>query len=324
MADDAPVDGTRDGGFWLRLSACVLDQAILALATGFVGAALVPLVVSADRRAVVPNLLFLSLAALQWLYHAGFESGRAQATPGKRVLGLRVGDERGERIGFRRASARWFAKLLSTLPFLLGFAWIGFTRRKRGFHDLVAGTRVVATGGQVRNVLAVVPLVAVAGVAWLLGDSFTRIERHRTRVLAIRRLEEIGEAERRVLAETGGYFAFAAPAGRPGKEARAWSPEERAAALAVGWDPQERTYFSYRVVTARSRSGKPAWAACAEADLDGDGEVQAIVAFGPADEEEDVPFAPPAPCENGPRLERPAAYEGGSPGPRLVTRSSVH
>jgi hypothetical protein len=88
----------------------------------------------------------------------------------------------------------------------------------------------------------------------------------------------------------------------------------RAAVAALGWPMPEATLFSYRLVVERLDSGAPAWAACAESDLDGDGVVQAIVAFGPAPDARGVLAAPAAPCTHQPRLTRPLRYgEGDRP-----------
>ena len=80
-----------------------------------------------------------------WLYFALMESSASQATIGKTACGLRVTDESGRRISFGRATGRYFAKIVSALIFLIGFMMVGWTRRKQGLHDLIAGTLVVKT-----------------------------------------------------------------------------------------------------------------------------------------------------------------------------------
>jgi uncharacterized RDD family membrane protein YckC len=86
--------------------------------------------------------LLLSLL-LDWLYFALLESSAGQATLGKSVLGLAVTNTRGERISFGRATGRYFAKFLSALILGVGFLMVGWTRRKQGLHDFIAGTLVV-------------------------------------------------------------------------------------------------------------------------------------------------------------------------------------
>jgi uncharacterized RDD family membrane protein YckC len=80
-----------------------------------------------------------------WLYYALQESSPCQATFGKRMLGLRVADMDGQRIGFIRASVRFFGKILSGLICSIGYMMAGFTEKKQALHDMIAGTFVVTT-----------------------------------------------------------------------------------------------------------------------------------------------------------------------------------
>ena len=89
------------------------------------------------------QLLLLVAVGLGWLYAAGLECSRWQATIGKRWMGMKVTDSQGERIGFLRATGRHAAKYLSALPCFLGFIMALFSSRGRAFHDRLADTRVV-------------------------------------------------------------------------------------------------------------------------------------------------------------------------------------
>ena len=77
-----------------------------------------------------------------WLYFALMESSRWQGTVGKQAFKLIVTDEHGERISFGRATGRYFAKLLSSVILMFGYFMVGWTQRKRGLHDMIAGTLV--------------------------------------------------------------------------------------------------------------------------------------------------------------------------------------
>ena len=59
------------------------------------------------------------------------------------AVGLRVVDESGNRLTFLRATGRFFAKFISTIILCIGFLMIAFTDRKRGLHDMIAGTLVI-------------------------------------------------------------------------------------------------------------------------------------------------------------------------------------
>lgn len=75
------------------------------------------------------------------------ESSRWQASPGKRLLGLRVTDLHGARCGRGRIVARFFAGVPSWLLLNLGHAMAGVTPGKRALHDYLAGTRVELAPG---------------------------------------------------------------------------------------------------------------------------------------------------------------------------------
>jgi uncharacterized RDD family membrane protein YckC len=83
---------------------------------------------------------------MRWLYYAFFEASEFQATPGKMALGLIVTDEEGVRIGFGRATGRYFGKILSGLILYIGFMMAGWTQKKQALHDILAKTLVVRKG----------------------------------------------------------------------------------------------------------------------------------------------------------------------------------
>ncbi|HYE17206.1 MAG TPA: RDD family protein [Tepidisphaeraceae bacterium] len=90
----------------------------------------------------VGNLLARFLFA-PWLYFAIMETTDARGTVGKQALGLKVVRLSGKRLGFWRASGRYFAKLLSAAPALAGFLMAAFTEKRQALHDRLAGTLVV-------------------------------------------------------------------------------------------------------------------------------------------------------------------------------------
>jgi uncharacterized RDD family membrane protein YckC len=76
-----------------------------------------------------------------FFYYTLFEASAWQATPGKRLLKLRVTDVNSERISTGKSALRFFSKILST-QLLIGYIMILFTERKQGLHDLIAKTIV--------------------------------------------------------------------------------------------------------------------------------------------------------------------------------------
>jgi uncharacterized RDD family membrane protein YckC len=133
-------------GFWLRVVAYLIDSVIigpaLALAGSFDPSKFVifpdP---NAASRLVLPQLTPLAIALvipIVWLYYALFEASSWQCTPGKRVLRLYVTDLNGRPLTFARATIRHFAKILSSLTFLVGYILAGFTEKKQALHDIIA------------------------------------------------------------------------------------------------------------------------------------------------------------------------------------------
>jgi uncharacterized RDD family membrane protein YckC len=85
----------------------------------------------------------LALIIIPWLYYAGFESSRSQATPGKVLMSLVVTDLEGNKPSFARTTLRFFGKYISTLIIFIGFLMIGFTKKHQGLHDKIAGCLVL-------------------------------------------------------------------------------------------------------------------------------------------------------------------------------------
>jgi uncharacterized RDD family membrane protein YckC len=83
------------------------------------------------------------IIVIPWLYYAGFESSRSQATPGKLLMRIVVTDLDGNKPSFARVTLRHFAKFISTLVIFLGFLMIGLTNKRQGLHDKIAGCLVL-------------------------------------------------------------------------------------------------------------------------------------------------------------------------------------
>lgn len=127
-------------GFWLRLAAYLIDSALLGLVQSVLAAGVL-LIDPGDWRALL-NIAPVG-AALAWAYYAVFESSPLRGTVGKHALGLYVADVHGDPIGFARASARYWLKILSTLTLMVGWVMAAFTPRKQALHDLLAHTLVL-------------------------------------------------------------------------------------------------------------------------------------------------------------------------------------
>ena len=67
-----------------------------------------------------------------------------QATPGKMLFNSKIVDAKtGEKPSTKQWIIRYIGYIPSALVLLLGFMWVGWDKRKQGWHDKMAGTVVV-------------------------------------------------------------------------------------------------------------------------------------------------------------------------------------
>ncbi|MES2322722.1 MAG: RDD family protein [Pseudomonadota bacterium] len=130
-------------GFWIRLLATVIDSLLNATVTlplmyaiygprYFDGESLIAGPAEVVICYIIPPIVVMTM----WV--------RFQATPGKMLLSLRVVDAvTGNSLGVVRAIVRYLGLFVSALFLFLGFIWIGFDRRKQGWHDKMGGSVVV-------------------------------------------------------------------------------------------------------------------------------------------------------------------------------------
>jgi uncharacterized RDD family membrane protein YckC len=170
--DARPADqqSLRYAGFWLRLVAAIVDGIVLLIAWKILSFFLPsPVTViapppSADVAAQLDYLRAVMEAAaspapliayslLCWAYFVFQETSSAQATLGKRMIGIRVSTETGGRLSLGAASLRtwpmylhniawlvsgWLSSLVLFAAFIACVA-VAFSGRKQGLHDKMAG-----------------------------------------------------------------------------------------------------------------------------------------------------------------------------------------
>ena len=131
-------------GFWQRLAASILDGLIVGVPVGILG------YIIEDRSEPATGLFeiyaspgnLLNIVAA-WLYASLLESSPAQATIGKKALGIKVTDTNGQRISFGRATGRHFGKIISTIILLIGYFMMLWDDRNQTLHDKMADTLIV-------------------------------------------------------------------------------------------------------------------------------------------------------------------------------------
>jgi uncharacterized RDD family membrane protein YckC len=132
------------GGFWRRFVAALLDTLILYFPAATVRVLLgLPVTGMFDPETSASWVATTFEFVLDFGYTTALICSPARGTLGMQVMDLHVTDLNGDRIGFARATGRYFATLLSLLTCGIGYLLQLFTSRRQTLHDLIAGTVVV-------------------------------------------------------------------------------------------------------------------------------------------------------------------------------------
>lgn len=137
-------------GFWRRLAAVILDSVLVLTVT----APLLYLIyghnyfywlfTKIDLLNVFGIWDLILTRALPLLLLLVFWQ-RFGATPGKMLMHCRIVDLQTHHFpDTRQALTRFLCYFVSSLPLYLGFFWIGWDKRKQGFHDKLAKTLVLS------------------------------------------------------------------------------------------------------------------------------------------------------------------------------------
>lgn len=138
--------GLRYASFSARAAAVVIDVFVLQavsilLDSIFCGSLLNHFSATTFLLATVGPTLLYGLFCL--FYYVWLESSSWQATLGKRMVGIKVVNLNGERIGFGQSSRRNMAKSLSVLTLGIGYLMPLWDHRKQTLHDKVTRCLVV-------------------------------------------------------------------------------------------------------------------------------------------------------------------------------------
>jgi len=131
----------KNAGFFRRLAAMLYDS-LLVLALLFL--ATTPFIALRGGEAVESsgNLLYqLAMVAVVFAFFVGFWS-RSGRTLGMQSWGLQLETEDGQVPSIAMATLRFFAALVSLLPFGLGFLWQLWDKDRLTWHDRISKTRV--------------------------------------------------------------------------------------------------------------------------------------------------------------------------------------
>ncbi|MDA1128150.1 MAG: RDD family protein [Chloroflexi bacterium] len=118
-------------GFLIRLGAAIIDSLIT-----LIPAAIISSVIDLPALGSIISVIYYVI----FTYYKG-------QTPGKMLLGLHVQDQHGNTPNLKQVLLREvIGKAISVLALLIGYLWIIWDPKKRGWHDHLSGTYVVKRG----------------------------------------------------------------------------------------------------------------------------------------------------------------------------------
>jgi uncharacterized RDD family membrane protein YckC len=156
---ESPMEHSPYAGFWSRAAARVIDLLFII--------AVFNLIYLADRLGADAGLWsgmglddegnaagerFSTINVFRMLFYLSFPvfyyvylHGTCGQTFGKMAMKIKVVNEDGTPLDYRKAFLRWLGYFLCDLTFYVGYVWAAFDHRKQGLHDKVCKTLVVRT-----------------------------------------------------------------------------------------------------------------------------------------------------------------------------------
>jgi uncharacterized RDD family membrane protein YckC len=151
-----PAPGYEFAGHGSRFVAYILDCVLIYVLLFVPAIALIVIGSAIDAQLVRPGMagpdafsaitltVFVVLLFVLVLGYFPFFWARSGQTPGMKPFGLWVvRDQDGGPLRTRTAILRLIGLYVASSVFYLGFIWIFIDKRRRGWHDLIAGTVVV-------------------------------------------------------------------------------------------------------------------------------------------------------------------------------------
>ncbi|MBN1364483.1 MAG: RDD family protein [Syntrophaceae bacterium] len=148
----------RYAGFWRRFVAYMIDGfiisiffillmsvAVMAFFAGTISSGSNAWIAQIENPDLMVSytLWFWFFSTLTNIIYFTYFHGSTGRTPGKRILDLQVVSVDGSKISFGIAFLRSVGYMVSSIVFCLGYIWIGFDKKKQGWHDKIAGTVVI-------------------------------------------------------------------------------------------------------------------------------------------------------------------------------------
>jgi uncharacterized RDD family membrane protein YckC len=149
-ADKTDVPVGSSAGFASRALAISVDTALLTIGIGastWVIRSFADLLLG-SRSPGLDARVFLLLSPLTVLLYFSIFVNITGRTPGKWLMGLQVVSFDGADIRLGKSMLRFLGYIVSLIPLGAGFLWVLGDDERRGWHDHIAGTKVIYQPGK--------------------------------------------------------------------------------------------------------------------------------------------------------------------------------
>lgn len=154
-------------GFWKRFLAVIIDSGILfgitiVFQSMFNSGSIISFFEANSleqfekiSKSSNSNLSGLISLIVGLFYYIIFWVNYDGATPGKRLLAIKIIKEDGTKVSYATAIIRYLGNLVSGFVFGLGYLWVVLDKKKQSWHDKIANTYVIQTLEKPKTILAI-------------------------------------------------------------------------------------------------------------------------------------------------------------------------
>lgn len=131
-------------GFWLRVGSYLIDMACMFAFSGVINMLLGLPFFSLQTPPSANAFWATAFSFVATFLYYSIGQGHFQGTVGKKALGLMLVDAKTfKKISIGQSVGRYSMMFVSAMCLGLGLLAVGWNKNKQGWHDSVAGTRVV-------------------------------------------------------------------------------------------------------------------------------------------------------------------------------------
>jgi len=162
LREGVPQQGEmRYMGFWIRFLAVIIDGLCLGAVNFAIGIVFMILMYAMtgnfatvtydpatkhtafNGTVIILTILRVVIQIACALCYDVFFIRKFDATPGKMAIGAKIVRSNGDKLSVGRIIGRYFAKMVSSLIFCIGYMMAGWDSQKRALHDQMCDTRVI-------------------------------------------------------------------------------------------------------------------------------------------------------------------------------------